>query len=61
VGFEGHGEAAGEEGLGASAALAALTGKGSTEIRRLYHIDRGYEHIDEKLYALGARVERVRE
>jgi UDP-N-acetylglucosamine 1-carboxyvinyltransferase len=49
--------------LRASAALvlAALTAKGSTEIRRLYHIDRGYEHIDEKLYALGARVERVRE
>ncbi|MCW1912236.1 UDP-N-acetylglucosamine 1-carboxyvinyltransferase [Luteolibacter sp. GHJ8] len=49
--------------LRASAALvlAALTAKGSTEIRRLYHIDRGYEHIDEKLSALGARVERVRE
>jgi UDP-N-acetylglucosamine 1-carboxyvinyltransferase len=41
--------------------LAALTAKGSTEIRRLYHIDRGYEHIDEKLQALGANVERVRE
>lgn len=49
--------------LRASAALvlAALTAKGSTEILRLYHIDRGYEHIDEKLLALGANVERVRE
>lgn len=49
--------------LRASAALvlAALTAKGTTEINRLYHIDRGYEHIDEKLYALGAKVERVRE
>jgi UDP-N-acetylglucosamine 1-carboxyvinyltransferase len=49
--------------LRASAALvlAALTAKGTTEIRRLYHIDRGYEHIDEKLQALGANVERVRE
>ena len=49
--------------LRASAALvlAALTAKGSTEILRLYHIDRGYEHIDEKLHALGANVERVRE
>ncbi|MFC7335824.1 UDP-N-acetylglucosamine 1-carboxyvinyltransferase [Haloferula chungangensis] len=49
--------------LRASAALvlAALTAKGTTEINRLYHIDRGYEHIDEKLLALGANVERVRE
>jgi UDP-N-acetylglucosamine 1-carboxyvinyltransferase len=49
--------------LRASAALvlAALKAKGSTEILRLYHIDRGYEHIDEKLAALGANVERVRE
>ncbi len=48
--------------LRASAALvlAALTAKGTTEINRLYHIDRGYEHIDEKLLALGANVERVR-
>jgi UDP-N-acetylglucosamine 1-carboxyvinyltransferase len=48
--------------LRASAALvlAALTARGTTEINRLYHIDRGYEHIDEKLETLGARVERVR-
>ncbi len=48
--------------LRASAALvlAALRAKGSTEISRLYHIDRGYEHIDEKLLMLGAKVERVR-
>lgn len=47
--------------LRASAALvlAGLTAKGTTEINRLYHIDRGYEHIDEKLLQLGARVERV--
>lgn len=49
--------------LRASAALvlAALKAKGSTEIHRLYHIDRGYEHIDEKLLMLGANVERVKE
>ncbi|WP_018969149.1 UDP-N-acetylglucosamine 1-carboxyvinyltransferase [Rubritalea marina] len=49
--------------LRASAALvlAALNAEGSTEINRLYHIDRGYEHIDEKLLALGAKVERVKE
>ncbi len=49
--------------LRASAALvlAALRAKGTTEISRLYHIDRGYEHIDEKLLMLGAKVERVRD
>ncbi len=48
--------------LRASAALvlAALSAKGSTEINRVYHIDRGYEHIDEKLIALGAKMERVK-
>ncbi|KAB2641474.1 MAG: UDP-N-acetylglucosamine 1-carboxyvinyltransferase [Verrucomicrobia bacterium] len=49
--------------LRASAALvlAALTAKGTTAIHRLYHIDRGYEHIDEKLLLLGADVQRVRD
>jgi len=49
--------------LRASAALvlAALTAKGTTAILRLYHIDRGYEHIDEKLLMLGADLQRVRE
>jgi UDP-N-acetylglucosamine 1-carboxyvinyltransferase len=49
--------------LRASAALvlAALTAKGTTAISRLYHIDRGYEHIDEKLLQLNAHVERVKE
>ncbi len=48
--------------LRASAALvlAGLTAKGTTEVSRLYHIDRGYEHIDEKLLQLGANVERLR-
>ena len=47
--------------LRASAALvlAALRARGTTEINRLYHIDRGYEHIDEKLLQLGGKVERV--
>lgn len=49
--------------LRASAALvlSALTADGVTEINRLYHIDRGYEHIDDKLIGLGAKVERVKE
>ena len=49
--------------LRASAALvlAALNAQGTSEILRLYHIDRGYEHIDEKLGLLGAVTERVKE
>jgi UDP-N-acetylglucosamine 1-carboxyvinyltransferase len=48
--------------LRASAALvlAGLRAEGTTEIHRVYHIDRGYEAIDEKLNALGARIERVK-
>ncbi len=47
--------------LRASAALvlAALAAEGTTEIHRLYHIDRGYEMLDEKLMLLGAKVKRV--
>lgn len=47
--------------LRASAALvlAALAAHGETEITRLYHIDRGYEQIDDKLSMIGAAVERV--
>jgi UDP-N-acetylglucosamine 1-carboxyvinyltransferase len=33
---------------------------GETIVDRVYHIDRGYERIEEKLNALGARIERVR-
>lgn len=49
--------------LRASAALvlAALCATGTTEINRLYHIDRGYENIDDKLIMLDADIERVRE
>ena len=47
--------------LRASAALvlAGLKAEGVTEINRVYHIDRGYEHIDDKLSELGATIERV--
>ncbi len=46
--------------LRASAALvlAGLIAKGTTEINRVYHIDRGYERIEEKLKPLGAKIER---
>lgn len=48
--------------LRASAALilCALIGKGESEIQRVYHLDRGYEKIDEKLTGLGARIKRVK-
>lgn len=45
---------------GAALVVAALTAKGETEIRRIYHCDRGYERMPEKLTALGARIERVK-
>ncbi len=47
--------------LRASAALvlAGLAARGITEINRIYHIDRGYEHIEEKLIRLGASIQRV--
>ena len=43
----------------ASLVLAALVAKGETTIDRIYHIDRGYEHIEQKLQGLGARIRRV--
>jgi UDP-N-acetylglucosamine 1-carboxyvinyltransferase len=42
----------------ASLVLAALVAEGTSEIRRIYHLDRGYERIEEKLAACGARIER---
>jgi UDP-N-acetylglucosamine 1-carboxyvinyltransferase len=47
--------------LRASAALviAGLAARGTTEVSRVYHIDRGYDNIDGKLRKLGARIERV--
>ena len=42
----------------ASLVLAGLVAEGRTEIRRVYHIDRGYESIEERLRPLGARIER---
>ncbi len=43
----------------ASLALAALVAEGETVIDRIYHIDRGYECIEEKLATLGARIRRI--
>ncbi|MEJ5361616.1 MAG: UDP-N-acetylglucosamine 1-carboxyvinyltransferase [Spirochaetota bacterium] len=45
---------------GASLVLAALAAKGKTEIRRIYHTDRGYENFEQKLQSLGADIQRVK-
>jgi len=44
----------------ASLVLAALIAKGETTIDRVYHMDRGYERIEQKLAGAGAQIERVR-
>jgi UDP-N-acetylglucosamine 1-carboxyvinyltransferase len=44
----------------ASLVLAGLAARGSTEVSRVYHLDRGYEALEKKLQALGARITRVR-
>ena len=49
--------------LRASAALviAGLAARGTTQVNRVYHLDRGYENIDVKLRHLGARIQRIEE
>jgi UDP-N-acetylglucosamine 1-carboxyvinyltransferase len=49
--------------LRASAALviAGLAASGSTQVNRIYHLDRGYEKLDDKLRKLGGRIKRVQE
>ncbi len=39
--------------------LAGLAAEGETVVSRVYHLDRGYEHVEEKLRAVGAQIERV--
>jgi UDP-N-acetylglucosamine 1-carboxyvinyltransferase len=49
--------------LRASVALviAGLCAEGETEVSRIYHLDRGYERLEEKLKGLGATIKRVKE
>jgi UDP-N-acetylglucosamine 1-carboxyvinyltransferase len=42
-----------------SLVLAGLLAEGETTVNRVYHLDRGYEHVEEKLSACGARIERT--
>ena len=41
--------------------LAGLAAEGETVVNRVYHLDRGYERVEEKLGNVGAKIERVRE
>ena len=43
----------------ASLVLAALVAEGETTVDRVYHMDRGYERIEEKLASVGAKIERI--
>lgn len=45
----------------ASLVLAGLSARGTTYVHRIYHLDRGYEKMDEKLSALGADIQRLKE
>jgi UDP-N-acetylglucosamine 1-carboxyvinyltransferase len=42
-----------------SLVIAGLAAEGETQVHRLYHLDRGYERLEEKLALVGADVERV--
>ena len=45
----------------ASLVLAGLAARGTTHVQRIYHLDRGYERIEHKLNAVGARIRREAE
>jgi UDP-N-acetylglucosamine 1-carboxyvinyltransferase len=45
----------------ASLVLAGLAAEGVTEVSRVYHLDRGYERLEEKLSGVGASIKRIRE
>jgi UDP-N-acetylglucosamine 1-carboxyvinyltransferase len=57
--LSGAGVTASDLRASASLVLAGLAAQGQTVIERVYHIDRGYERIEEKLIALGARIQRL--
>ena len=45
----------------ASLIIAALAAKGSTSIRRIYHLDRGFEELEKKLNGCGADIKRIQD
>jgi UDP-N-acetylglucosamine 1-carboxyvinyltransferase len=44
-----------------SLVIAGLAAEGETIVNRIYHLDRGYERLEEKLAACGAEIERIKE
>lgn len=46
---------------GVALVLAGLAAKGQTIVQRIYHIDRGYSHLEDKLTALGADIIRFKQ
>jgi UDP-N-acetylglucosamine 1-carboxyvinyltransferase len=44
----------------ASLVIAGLMAEGETTVNRIYHLDRGYDHMEKKLLAVGADIERVK-
>ena len=46
---------------GAALVLAGLAAEGETRVQRIYHVDRGYENLVEKLSAVGAKIKRIKE
>ncbi len=58
--LEGSGVIASDLRASASLVLAGLVANGTTMVDRVYHIDRGYERIEEKLASVGARIQRIR-
>jgi UDP-N-acetylglucosamine 1-carboxyvinyltransferase len=60
VELEGSGVIASDLRASASLVLVGLVAHGTTMVDRVYHIDRGYERIEEKLSAVGARIRRIR-
>lgn len=60
-GFKGATVMASDIRAGAALVIAGLAAQGETHIRRIYHIDRGYDKLDSKLQSLGASIERISE
>jgi UDP-N-acetylglucosamine 1-carboxyvinyltransferase len=61
AGFSGTTVMATDLRASASLVLAGLVAQGETVVRRVYHLDRGYEHIESKLNSVGAQIERFKE
>ena len=60
VELEGSGVIASDLRASASLVLAGLVAHGTTMVDRVYHIDRGYQRIEEKLSSVGAKIRRIR-